>query len=288
METVVSTTSILEEGSRRLREDVVANGEAFLERNILAAQSFRETEGEPVRSVRVARATEHIFAQMPIKNRPGERLAGWHPNTHPDEKMQKEMQEAEQYLAMQNYRISASEGHMAPDYPTVLRRGLQVIYDEVVEREQQCDPADPRTPGSKILYQTAAISLCALQNFIRRYAQLAATMAQETEDPEWAADLTEIAVICEHLATGPARNFREAIQLTWFLFLAVAIENGYSHWCFGAGRMDQYLYPYYVRDREAGILDDNLVDTLLEQFFIKYNEFGPLQKSAVIIVLSGR
>ncbi len=297
METAVSTTSILEQGSRRLREDVVANAQAFLERHILAAQSFHETEGEPVRSIRVARASEHIFANMPIKIRLGERLVGWHPSTHPDEKMQKEIQEAEQYLATQNclgYRpdscfcVSASEGHMAPDYPTVLRRGLQAIYDEVVKREQQCGPTDPRAPGSNILYQTAAISLRALQSLIRCYAQLAATMAQETEDSEWAADLTDIAVICEHLATGPARNFREAIQLTWFLFLAVAIESSHSHWCFGAGRMDQYLYPYYVRDREAGILDDNLVDTLLEQFFIKYNEFGPLEMVALIVVVGGR
>ncbi len=288
METAVSTPSILEEGSRRLREDVVANSEAFLERHILAAQSFRETEGEPVRSVRVARATEHIFTNMPIKIRPGERLIGWHPNTHPDEKIQKEIQEAEQYLAMQNYRVSASEGHLAPDYPTVLRRGLQAIYDEVVEREQQCDPAGPHTPGSKTLYQTAAISLCALQNLIRRYAQLSAEMAQETEDPEWATDLTEIAAICEHIATGPARNFREAIQLTWFIFLAVAIEHSTGHGCFGTGRLDQYLYPYYRQDCEAGIADEKLVDTLIEQLFIKHNEFLSLHGSAVIVVVGGR
>ncbi len=288
METAVSTASILEQGSRRLREDVVANCEAFLERHILAAQSFRETEGEPVRSVRMARATEHIFAQMPIKIRPGERLAGWHPNTHPDEKMQKEIQEAEQYLAAQNYTVPASEGHMAPDYPTVLCRGLQAIYGEVVEREQQCDPADPHTPSSKILYQTAAISLRALQNFIRRYAQLSAAMVQETEDPEWATDLTEIAAICEHIATGPARNFREAIQLTWFIFLAVAIEHGTAHQCFGTGRLDQYLHPYYRQDCEAGIADEKLVDTLIEQLFIKHNEFLYLLESAVIVVVGGR
>jgi len=287
MGTRVSTASIIEQGSQWLREDVVANSAAFLERDILAAQSFHETEGEPALSVRIARATEHIFANMPIKIRPGERLVGWHPSTHPDKQMQKEIQEAENYLVAQACNVGG-ENHLAPDYPTVLHRGLQAICDEVVEREQQCDPTDPRTPTSRILYQSAAISLRGLQNFIRRYAQLSATMAQETEDPEWAADLTEIAGVCEHIANGPARNFREAIQLTWFIFLAIAIEQSTGHACFGTGRLDQYLYPYYRQDCEAGIADEKLVDTLIEQLFIKHNEFWSLHESALVVVVGGR
>ena len=43
--------------------------------------------------------------------------------------------------------------------------------------------------------------------------------------------------------------------------------GGYS-----PGRMDQYLYPYYLHDRAEGILDDATALELIECFWIKSND----------------
>jgi len=284
--TVIAPTT-LSSASEQLRETVRQEARPFWERVIWAAEAFRETEGEPFRAIRVARATERILTQMPIRIRPGELLVGWHPSTHADEALQKQMEEANQYLGKENYWIAASEGHMAPDYPTILACGIDALLARTDALDQALSPLDRDTAGKRGFYRAARLSLGAFQALIRRYADLAREMAGA--DPDQRAELSEIAGICDHIASGSARTFREAIQLAWFMFLAVAIEAGPSHHCFGPGRMDQWLWPYYDADLAEGRLTDAMADELLDQFLIKCNEFDAvLSMSALITVVGGR
>jgi hypothetical protein len=66
----------LSEWSRALREDVLADAWSFDERAIIMAESFRETSGQVKRQIRVAKAVAHLFEQMPVRIREGERLCG--------------------------------------------------------------------------------------------------------------------------------------------------------------------------------------------------------------------
>ncbi|HUT35978.1 MAG TPA: pyruvate formate lyase family protein [Planctomycetota bacterium] len=304
--------------TRELREEVRRDAAAFSERLPLVAEAFRESEGEVYRGMRTAKATRRIFEKMPVTVRRGEILVGWHPSSHPDEAMRKAIQDAAAYLRTQTYWVSASEGHMAPDYPTLLRDGIGGTLRRIEELRARLDGLDPATPRKQAFYDSARLSLEALQLLIRRYADLAREMAEAIPvggvstrrvsrdrdvpptmsrdgdipptmgDAWWAEELRTLAAICDYVATEPARTFREAIQLMWFLYLAVCLEAGESHHCFGPGRPDQVLYPYYVRDRDAGILDDATLEALLDQLFIKCNEFEGRGMSAVILVLGGR
>lgn len=278
----------LVKATAELKETVLQEARGYHERSVLAAQSFRLTEGEPFRGIRVAKATEHIFANMPIRIRRGELLLGWHPSTHASETTQKAIQEANEYLRKQNYWVGASEGHMAVDNETVLRVGLGAIAEAIRERREALELPHRDTPEKQAFYESARISLEALQSLIRRYAALAREAADETDDLLWRAELLESAAVCDQVADGPARTFREAIQLTWFLFLGVAIEAGGSHHCFGPGRLDQYLFPYYERDLASGVLDEEHAQVLIDQFLIKCNEFDGPSMSAVIMMLGGR
>jgi formate C-acetyltransferase len=285
---IVAAGLDLAEVTRQLRETVLKEACPFHERTVLAAASFQQTEDEPFRVLRVARATAHILAHMPVRIRPGELLVGWHPNTLPDDRTQRAIQEAEDYLRTQHYWVSASEGHMAPDYETILGTGLEGIRNRIQECAAALEPEDLDAPGKRAFYEAARISLEALQGFIRRYAALAGTMAAETDDEGWRRELLEMAQVCDHLATQPVRTFREAIQLVWFVFLSVCVEAGTSHHCFGPGRIDQYLYPYYRREQETGVLDERQVDALIDQLFIKCNEFDGPGMSALIVMIGGR
>ena len=288
MATALGTTGALSAASQRLKETVLAEATYFHERNILMAESFRETEGEPCRQVRVAKATAHVFGNMPVRIREGEVLAGWHPSTRLEGEVAERHKEAERYLLGQNWRGFGSEGHLALDYPKILHVGLGGMRREIAERLAALDLSQPEAPAQEVLYRAAAISLEGLQNLIRRYAGLAREMAASAEDAGWVEELARIPEACDHIAAEPPRNFREAIQLVWFTWLSVAIENGANHCCFGPGRMDQYLHPYYLREKEAGTLDIALVRELLDQFFIKTNEFDGREMSAVIIGVGGR
>jgi len=273
--------------SRALRLSVLDEADFYHERTILVAESFRATEGEPWREVRWARATEHVLAECPIRIREGERLVGWHPNSRPDEEGWARIREAGDYLRRQAYWVAASEGHMALDNPTILAQGLDAIREDIAGRRAALNPLGPDTPNKWVFYDAAEISLVALQSFIGRYAALARDLAEAADDPRWRAELAEIAAVCGHVAHGPARTFREAVQLMWFCYLAVALEAGECHHCFGPGRIDQYLLPYLEGDRVAGRLDEDVADELLDQVLIKCNEYQARGMSAVIVVIGG-
>lgn len=288
MATTTPTQTELSPASAELRDIVLREARPFAERVVSAAKAFRETEGEPYRCMRVARATERILAEMPVRIRPGELLVGWHPSTHADEALSRQIAEASDYLRRQSYWVSASEGHMAPDYPTALACGIDGLRARLDELQSTLPDTDPDTPAKRAFYESARLSLSAFQALIERYADLARTMAKREPDPSWRDQLAEIAETCEHIAHKPARTSREAIQLGWFIFIAVAIEAGPAHHCFGPGRLDQWLWPYYEADREAGRLDEALVDDLIDQFLIKCNEFDGPSMSALIMVVAGR
>lgn len=288
MAVTVETEWTLSEATRRLKDIVLTEGSAFDERILLAVESFRTTEGEPHFPIRVARSTEHIFGTMPLLIRDGEILVGWHPNTHANVERKDEWDEALTYWGRLLPGVCASEGHMAPDYETILSSGLWGIGQRIIDLEKECNPTDPSTPPKQVFYRSALISLRAFQQLIHRYEELARVMAEEVGDATWRRELMEVAEVCEHIAEHPARTFREAIQLTWFVFLALCIENGTSHGCFGPGRMDQYLYPYYRREKDLGTLDEEQFHALLDQFFIKCNEFSGPSMSAVIMGAGGR
>ena len=288
MATATRAGEELAEATRELRAEVLRDAAPYTERLILAAEAFRESEGEIYRGMRTAKATRHIFEHMPIKVRRGEILVGWHPNSHPDEDTAKAIEEAKRYLGTQTYWVAASEGHMAPDYEALLRDGIGGTLHRIEELRAGLDPFDPETPEKQAFYDSARVSVEAFQALIRRYAALARETAEAAEDDWWAEELRTCADLCDRIAVEPAATFREALQLMWFLYLAVCVEAAESHHCFGPGRPDQYLYPYYVRDRKAGILDDATLEALLDQLFIKCNEYQARGMSAVILVLGGR
>jgi len=104
-------------------------------------------------------------------------------------------------------------------------------------------------------------------NYARRHADLAEKMAEECADPVRKAELTRMAETCRRVPEFPARTFYEALQSFWFTFLSVASNT------MSAGRIDQYLYPFYKADIEAGRITDDEVLELLELIKVKTTTF---------------
>lgn len=275
--------------TRALREEVLVEASPYEARALIVAEAFRATEREPWAQKRWAAATAKVLAECPIRIRPGERLVGWHPSTHPDESLQRQIHEAHAYLASEGIYVAASEGHMALDYPRILSEGLDRILARVRATREAVPLVSPGRPHIDVFAEACETSVMALQGFIERYAQLARKEASRTADSEWGDELMRIARDCAHVAHGPAETFRQAIQLMWFALLGVALEASETHHCFGPGRIDQYLLPYLEADRARGILSDAELDDLLDQLLIKCNEFhGRDLMSALIVVIGGR
>ena len=110
-----------------------------------------------------------------------------------------------------------------------------------------------------------------------RYHKLALEMAEKEENETRKAELLQIVANLEVVPAHKPQTYWQAIQLYWFTHLAVTTEL--NPWdAFSPGRLDQHLNPYYERDVEAGILDDERALELLECLWVKfYNQPAPVK-----------
>ena len=102
------------------------------------------------------------------------------------------------------------------------------------------------------LYDGLEHCILGIQSWVARHAQQARAMAAAEQDPGVRRDLLTMAEINEKLVSGIPETFREVCQ--WMLWYQLAAKmynmNG------SLGRIDQFLYPYYERDKQQGILTD--------------------------------
>ena len=89
---------------------------------------------------------------------------------------------------------------------------------------------------------------------------------------------TRIAETCARVPEHPARNFHEAMQSQWFTQMFSRIEQK-TGTIISNGRMDQYLYPYYKADLEAGILNEDEAIELFECMWVAMAQFIDLYLS---------
>ncbi|MDO5089678.1 MAG: formate C-acetyltransferase/glycerol dehydratase family glycyl radical enzyme, partial [Leptotrichiaceae bacterium] len=153
------------------------------------------------------------------------------------------------------------QGHIIPDFETVLQKGYGKIRKEIEEKLS-------KNPENEF-FKASAIVLKAAVNHIKRYGNLAEEMAKYEKNDIRKEELKIIAEISQKVATEPAESFYEALQLLWYTSIILQMESNASS--ISLGRIDQYLYPYYKKDIEKGESREKLKE-YLEAFYIKTND----------------
>ncbi|RLM15244.1 glycyl radical enzyme [Gibbsiella quercinecans] len=144
--------------------------------------------------------------------------------------------------------MTSGDAHLAVNYPLLLEKGLDGLREKVAERRSRINLMVLDDLHAEQFLKAIDITFAALSEHIERYAALARSQAQNEPRPGRREELLLIAENCELIAHQPPRTFYQALQLCYFVQLALQIEsNGHS---VSFGRMDQYLYPYYRRDVE--------------------------------------
>lgn len=158
------------------------------------------------------------------------------------------------------------------DFEKVLTHGLEDIRAKAQARLDNLDPLCLENSNDKRPYLLSVLEVIAgIEAFSKRYAQCARDMAVTCIDPVRKAELLRIAENCEQVPMKPARNLWEAIQSQWFIQLAFRMEV-FASGGVSQGRIDQYFYPFYKKDKEAGILDDSGALELFECLWFKLAE----------------
>lgn len=156
-----------------------------------------------------------------------------------------------------------AQGHICPDTKTWLELGPKGLMTKAYEKLKNCDE------NQKEFYECTIVVLEGVCHFMMRYHDYILTMLESLEDDN-KKSLQRVADICANLASRPAQSFHEAVQSLWFLFVVLHMESNASS--FSPGRMDQYLYPYYQKDIEKGIISKQEALEILECLWLKFNQ----------------
>ncbi|UCH87369.1 MAG: formate C-acetyltransferase/glycerol dehydratase family glycyl radical enzyme [Dehalococcoidia bacterium] len=188
-------------------------------------------------------------------------------------------EDMDKYIFTMVLEITYGIGHFTMNHPKVLKLGLSGIIAEAEQLYKGMSPKE-RLEDKGLFYDAVIRSLRATIRFANRYADLAASLAEEEADPQRAEELRTIARVCQRVPEQPAETFREAVQSVYFVHLVSQIESGGNS--ISLGRIDQILYPYYLADRQSDRITPEQARELLSLLFIKTNEIWNILEEAYI------
>lgn len=191
----------------------------------------------------------------------------WHGHTHEDDvnrHMIDNVLLAEKQGVIHRGGISMSgDGHIVPDYPTLLKKGFRQIINEA--REKMKDGS--LSKEQEYFYKSVIISLEGVLDFFKRYSKLADEEAKKCNDLIRKKELLEIADMASDMMEQGARNFYEAVEVSYMVHMLQMIESNGHSFCYG--RFDQYMYPYYKKDLKDGkITKDQALEIITHMFIM--------------------
>lgn len=169
-------------------------------------------------------------------------------------------------------------GHVTVQYEKVLAIGYEGIIAEAQEELEKCNLGDADYAKKSHFLEAVIISCRAVITYAKRYAELARKEAQGAVSASRRAELLKIAENCEKVPAQGATSFYEACQSFWFVQQLIQIESsGHS---ISPGRFDQYMYPYYKKDLDAGIITRNFAQELMDCIWVKLNDLNKCRDAA--------
>ncbi len=165
------------------------------------------------------------------------------------------------------------------DYEIVLQKGLAGIRKELVQKLLLLDENSPLDiMEKKPFIESSLITIEAIILWANRYADLAEELAEKERDETRKKELETIAAISRRVPEHPAESFREAVQSQWYIQMFSRIEQK-TGTIISNGRMDQYLYPFYKKDMEEGVITPDEAQELLECVWLEMASFVDLYLS---------
>jgi pyruvate formate-lyase/glycerol dehydratase family glycyl radical enzyme len=159
------------------------------------------------------------------------------------------------------------QGHTIPGFRRVLKMGFKGIEEKARQELEKLKEFDKDYEQRKDFYESVQVAARAVCDYSNRYADLAKKMAEKANG-ERKAELLEIAERTRQVPAYPPRNFMEAIQSIWMTNVVMEMSYGDGN-VFSQGRVDQYLYPYYISDIAEGHITNEKCLEAIEEYLVK-------------------
>ena len=150
-----------------------------------------------------------------------------------------------------------SDAHFACDY----RIGFELGFGGFLEKIEKYRKINPE---KKDFYDAEEKCVRAIIDFVKRHCDKIKEMIHEEKSPEIRENLEDMLRVNENIILGAPKTFHEVCQWTAYFNCASRIYTRD-----GAGfQLDTLLYPYYERDKAAGILDDEKAKFLIANLLL--------------------
>lgn len=168
------------------------------------------------------------------------------------------------------YWYENAPGHIGPSYQWLIEKGIDGVKQDAQEKLATLNVLKVRDL-KKIDFLKAIIIVCdGMSNYGRRYAEKARQLAWKEKDAKRKAELEQIAQVCDRVPGKPAETFWEVLQFVNFIQTLAYVES--KNLSTMLGRLDQYAYPFLVKDMKEGRITKEEAQELLECLYVKIAE----------------
>lgn len=170
-----------------------------------------------------------------------------------------------------SYHALNGGGDSNPGYDVILmKKGMLDILNEAKEHLKMLDYANPDDLDKIYFYKSVIETTEGVMIYARRMSEYAASLAAKETDPRRRAELENIARVNARVPAHAPQTFQEAIRAVWTVESLLVVEENQTG--MSIGRVDQYMYPFYKADLEAGRLTPYQAFDLAGCMLIKMSE----------------
>ena len=272
--------NLLRECSRRRASD---QGKREIFRDYLTGKALFEESAPQAHNIRRAMIDKAIFEGYPIDFDEHELLIGRCCDEHElTEEQIKLADMAKAYLDASGRlagTTTAFTGHRVIDYELLLNTGIAAILERVDGKRAAIDFSRPGDAAAAAFYDSVEISLKAFVTFCARAREALIEKAAATEDEKRRGELLKMAANFDKAPMAPCTHFYEALQIMWAMQFCLRLIGDVSL----TGRFDNYMYPFYKKDIEDGVITKEFAYDLICEMYFKHNDIYDAWPASVMV-----
>ena len=177
----------------------------------------------------------------------------------------------ESYVTDCSYHAVNGGGDSNPGYDVILmKKGMLDIVKEANEKLVELDYENPDDMDKIYFYKSLINTAEGVMIYAKRLSDYACELAAKETNPARKAELEKISAINARVPANKPETYWEAIQAVWTVESLLVVEENQTG--MSIGRVDQYMYPLYKADLEAGRMTEYEAFDLSGCMLIKMSE----------------
>ncbi|MCP3923251.1 MAG: choline trimethylamine-lyase [Desulfobacterales bacterium] len=177
----------------------------------------------------------------------------------------------ESYVSDCSYHAVNGGGDSNPGYDVILmKKGMLDIQQEAKDHLEKLDYENPDDIDKIYYYKSLIDTTEGVMIYAKRLSDYACELAAKETDPKRKAELEKISAVNARVPAHKPETYWEAIQSVWTIESLLVVEENQTG--MSIGRVDQYMYPFYKADLEAGRMTDYEAFDLSGCMLVKMSE----------------